>query len=60
MTFTDTGKLILQNGGDITQWGLANAVTAQAHTEADLDRSFEFEKIGSRILELPAAMFDLN
>ncbi len=47
-------------GGDITQWGLANAVTAQAKTEKDYDRSVEFEKLGTRILELPAATFDLN
>lgn len=47
-------------GGDITQWGLSNAVTAQAHDHADYDRAFEFERLGSRILELPATTFDQN
>lgn len=47
-------------GGDVTQWGLANAVTAMAHDEADYDRGFDFEKLGTRILELPRATFENN
>lgn len=59
----DDGQGILAHfakGGDVTQWGLANAVTAMAHTEKDYDRAVEFEKFGTRVLELPRSAFELN
>jgi hypothetical protein len=43
----------LIEGGDLTAWGLLNAVTAQAHTSKDYDRSVEFERMGGALLELP-------
>lgn len=62
LTETD-GRGILENfakGGDVTQWGLANAVTAMAHSEPDYDRAFEFEKLGSKVIELPRSVFENN
>ena len=50
----------LIKGGDLSVWGVANAVTAQAHTVADQDRAYEFERIGARVVELPRARWDLN
>lgn len=43
----------LIEGGDLTAWGLLNAVTAQAHSAKDYDRSVEFERMGGTLLELP-------
>lgn len=42
-------------GGDLSAWGLLNAVTAQAHAADSYDRSVEFEQLGGRMLNLPAA-----
>lgn len=42
----------LIEGGDLSAWGLLNAVTAQAHTAASYDRSVEFERMGGALLEL--------
>lgn len=42
----------LIEGGDLSAWGLLNAVTAQAHG-ADYDRSVEFEQAGGKLLALP-------
>lgn len=39
-------------GGDLTKYGLLNAVTAVANTHASYDRAVEFEQLGGRILEL--------
>lgn len=41
----------LIKGGDLTAWGLVNAVTAQAHTAASYDRAVEFEAIGGALIE---------
>jgi hypothetical protein len=43
----------LIEGGDLSAWGLLNAVTAQAHTASDYDRSIDFERMGGALLELP-------
>lgn len=42
----------LIEGGDLSRWGVINAVTHQAHTAKDYDRSIEFEKAGATILDL--------
>lgn len=42
----------LIEGGDLSAWGLLNAVTAQAHTASDYDRSIELEATGGRLLDL--------
>ena len=42
--------------GDYSQWGMANAITAQAHGVEDYDEAVEFEQLGGRIITLdPAA-----
>jgi hypothetical protein len=55
---TETEKnSILQElikGGDLSAWGLVNAVTAQAH-QGHYDRAVEFETVGGGLIELPAA-----
>ena len=43
----------LIKGGDLSAWGLLNAVTAQAHEAKDYDRSVDFERMGGALLELP-------
>jgi len=42
----------LIEGGDLSAWGVLNAVTAQAHA-AEYDRSVEFEAAGGQLLTLP-------
>lgn len=45
----------LIKGGDLSAWGMINAVTAQAHsTEISYDRAVEFETAGGMLLNLPA------
>lgn len=44
----------LIEGGDLSRWGVVNAVTYQAHNARDYDRSIEFEKAGAAVLDLPA------
>lgn len=52
---TEQGGILrsLIEGGDLSAWGLLNAVTAQAHT-SQYDRSVEFESAGGKLLNLPA------
>jgi len=45
----------LIEGGDLSAWGMINAVTAQAHTSKDYDRAVELESAGGQLLELPAS-----
>lgn len=45
----------LIKGGDLSAWGLINAVTYQAHGVADYDRGVEFEKAGGDLLNLPTS-----
>lgn len=42
----------LIEGGDLSAWGVVNAVTHQAHNIVNYDRSFEFEQAGGRLIEL--------
>jgi hypothetical protein len=44
----------LIEGGDLSAWGLANAVTAQAHTARDYDRAVELEGAGGALVDMPA------
>lgn len=43
----------LIDGGDLSQWGLLNAVTRTSQDVDDYDRATELERVGGRILELP-------
>jgi Domain of unknown function (DUF932) len=45
----------LIEGGDLSRWGLLNAVTAQAHRAKDYDRAVEFEAMGGALIDLPKA-----
>lgn len=49
----------LIEGGDLSRWGVINAVTYQAHTATDYDRSIEFEKAGAAILDLPESEWSM-
>ena len=51
------GASILESlaaGGDLTAWGLVNAVTAQAHKAACYDDAVAMEAAGGNLLSLPA------
>lgn len=45
----------LVEGGDLSQWGLLNAVTATAKEVADFDRQADLEALGWDIAQLPAS-----
>jgi hypothetical protein len=43
----------LVKGGDLSAYGLLNAVTYQAHATKSFDRAVEFEQMGGTLLEMP-------
>lgn len=43
----------LIEGGDLSRWGVANAVTRAAADAGDYDRATQLEEIGGKVLELP-------
>jgi len=45
----------LIEGGDLSRWGLANAVTRAAADVEDYDRASELEALGGRVIEMPVA-----
>lgn len=45
----------LVDGGDLTRWGVLNAVTRTAQDSKSYDRAVELERAGGMILELPRA-----
>lgn len=53
---TEKGGILrsLIEGGDLSRWGVLNAVTAQAHTAKSYDRAVEFEAAGGALIDLPA------
>lgn len=44
----------LIEGGDLSRWGIVNAITAQAHSTDSYDRAVEFEGMGGALVDLPA------
>ena len=59
----DESKSVLNHlikGGNLSQYGLLNAVTRTAEDLADYDRAIEFEKQGGEIMLLPATDFAKN
>jgi hypothetical protein len=56
-TDTERGTLWtnLINGGDLSAWGLVNAVTSLAHTATTYDRAVELEAAGGALIDLPAS-----
>ncbi len=57
LNLNDTDKASVLNhlieGGDLSLWGIGNAVTRMAHDAADYDRGIEFQKAGNDVIELP-------
>lgn len=43
----------LIEGGDLSRWGIVNAVTHQAHSATSYDRAVEFESLGGKLVDLP-------
>lgn len=43
----------LIKGGDLTQWGLVNAITRASQDVKDYDRATDLERLGGTVLELP-------
>jgi hypothetical protein len=54
---SDRGPLLthLARRGDLSRWGLASAVTRMAQDVDDYDTASDLERLGGRILELPAS-----
>jgi hypothetical protein len=48
----------LIEGGDLSRYGLFNAVTRAAEDVTDYDRATEFERMGGRVIELPKVEWD--
>lgn len=44
----------LIEGGDLSRWGIVNAITHQAHGVESYDRAVEFESMGGKLVDLPA------
>jgi len=53
-TDAEAGSILrsLIEGGDLSAWGMVNAVTAQAHKASSYDRAVEFEAAGGSLLDL--------
>lgn len=45
----------LIEGGDLSRWGIVNAITHQAHGAESYDRAVEFESMGGKLVDLPAS-----
>ena len=41
--------------GDLSGYGLVNAVTHYSHDVEDYDRATEFEALGGKLIELPSS-----
>lgn len=54
LTEGETGDMLklLIKGGDLTQWGMANAVTQYSQDTTDYERATELERIGGQVIEL--------
>lgn len=48
----------LIEGGDLSQYGLMNAVTRYSQDVDDYDRASELEQLGGKVLELPVRQWD--
>lgn len=55
LTDVEGGNVLrhLIKGGDLSMWGVANAVTAEANQATDYDRATELEQAGGKLIELP-------
>lgn len=60
---TEGGNVMrhLIEGGDLSQWGVLNAVTRMANDAVDYDRASEIEMLGGKVLDLtPAAWREIS
>lgn len=48
----------LIKGGDLTHWGMVNAITRTAQDQESYDKATEFERLGGQILELPKSEWE--
>jgi hypothetical protein len=60
MTDEDKNGILkhLATGGDLSVYGLMNAVTRHSQDISDYDKATDFEKIGGQIIELPAKQWE--
>lgn len=42
----------LIEGGDLSQWGLANAITSLAHDAKNQDQAYDYERVGGKVIDL--------
>lgn len=49
----------LIKGGDLTKWGMVNAITRTSQDIASYDRATELERLGGQVLELPKNEWDV-
>lgn len=56
MTDGEQGDVMrhLIEGGDLSMWGMINAITRTAQDTDDFDRAMDLERAGGRVVELPA------
>jgi hypothetical protein len=61
MTDTERGSILhhLVRGGDLTQYGLMNAITRTAEDLDNYDRASQFEQFGGRLIELPKTEWEV-
>lgn len=55
------GQSIMRNlieGGDLSRWGLVNAITSTANDEPDYEFATALERAGGKVLELPIQEWD--
>lgn len=59
LTEGESGDILrhLIEGGDLSRWGLANAITRAAHDPASYDRATELETLGGQIIDLAPAQW---
>ncbi len=52
-----SGSILTQlaRSGDLTQWGLSSAITRVANDHADYEGATELERVGGRVIDLPAS-----
>jgi len=50
---------LMTRGEQPSRWGLSNAITALAHKQDNLDRQFEYERIGNDIITLKPSEWEV-
>ena len=50
---------LMERGEQPSRWGLTNAITALAHKQDNLDKQFEYERIGNDIISLKPSEWEV-